>query len=121
VQGVPLGSLAACVSDRAEDALKQRVVASGNHGTVQFRRAPGARGTEVRVRIEYLPPAGSVGHILGRIFGRNPEQQLQEDLRRFKQLIETGEIAVSDGPSMWRAAQPSGDPDKTRARAGVQP
>jgi uncharacterized membrane protein len=112
------------VSERDQELIAWRSTPDAtlrNHGTVQFRRAPGARGTEVRVRIEYLPPAGSVGHILGRIFGRNPEQQLQEDLRRFKQLIETGEIAVSDGPSMWRAAQPSGDPDKTRARAGVQP
>jgi uncharacterized membrane protein len=121
---IPVQWDAEIVSEREQELIAWRSTPDAtlrNHGTVQFRRAPGVRGTEIRVRIEYLPPGGSFGRTLGWLFGRNPEQQLQEDLRRFKQLIETGEIAVSDGPSMWRAAQPSGDPDRTRAGAGVQP
>ena len=78
-----------------------------SRGAVWFRPAPGARGTELHVDMEYRPPAGSFGRSVGWIFGRNPDQQLTEDLRRFKQLLETGEIPQSDGPGLWRAAQPA--------------
>jgi uncharacterized membrane protein len=91
-----------------------------HRGVVQFRPAPGARGTEVHAELDYRPPAGALGRTIGWIFGTNPEQQLSEDLRRFKQLLEVGEITVSDGPGLWRAARPSSRPQRVKALAGVQ-
>ena len=91
-----------------------------NSGSVRFQAAPGARGTELRVQLQYAPPAGRVGRTIARLFGEEPEQQIREDLHRFKQLMETGEIPVSDGPSLWRAAQPAADPGDLRTLAGVQ-
>lgn len=73
-----------------------------NTGSVQFREAPGDRGTEVTVALEYNPPAGRVGHALAHLFGESPTQQVREDLRHFKQLIETGEIPTTQGQSHGR-------------------
>lgn len=67
-----------------------------NAGTVRFRLAPGGRGTEVEAYLKYAPPAGIVGSKLAKLFGEEPERQIREDLRRFKQLMEVGEIAVAD-------------------------
>jgi uncharacterized membrane protein len=91
-----------------------------NSGSVRFQRAPGARGTEVRVQLEYSPPAGALGRTIARLFGEEPRQQIADDLRRFKQLMEAGEIPLSDGPALWRAAQPAAEPEKARSLAGVQ-
>lgn len=90
-----------------------------NSGSVRFTPAPGARGTEVRVQMEYRPPAGRIGRIIAMLFGEEPEQQIREDLRRFKQLMETGEIPLSDGPGLWRAAQPAKRAEQIREYAGV--
>ena len=79
-----------------------------NIGSVQFRRAPGDRGTEVSVAIEYRPPAGRAGVAIAKLFGESPEQQIREDLRHFKQLMETGEVPTIDGqPSGRRSAKVS--------------
>jgi uncharacterized membrane protein len=90
-------------------------------GTVQFRPAPGARGTEVHVEMDFRPPAGALGRTVSWITGRDPSQQLHEDLRRLKQLLETGEIAVSEGEGLWRPGRPTGDPERVRTLAGVKP
>jgi uncharacterized membrane protein len=89
-----------------------------NSGSVRFGRAPGARGTEVRVQLEYSPPAGALGRGIAYLFGEEPEQQIHEDLHRFKQLMETGEIPLSEGFGLWRAAQPS-TPERIKSLAGV--
>jgi uncharacterized membrane protein len=68
-----------------------------NAGSVRFRPAPGGRGTEVRVELAYNPPAGRLGAIVARLLGENPEQQVRDDLRRFKQVMETGEVVRSEG------------------------
>ncbi|WP_248963315.1 SRPBCC family protein [Sphaerisporangium perillae] len=68
-----------------------------NSGVVRFTDAPGGRGTEVRVEIHYDPPAGKVGLAFARLLGEHPEQQVSDDLRRFKQVMETGEVARSEG------------------------
>lgn len=91
-----------------------------NSGSVRFVPAPGARGTEVRVRLQYTPPAGALGRGLAWLFGEEPDQQVHEDLHRFKQLMETGEIPMSEGPGLWRAAQPAADPEQIRKLAGVR-
>jgi len=67
-------------------------------GSVHFEPAPGGRGTEVRVIVEYEPPAGALGAAVAKLFGEEPDGQIREDLRRFKQLMETGELAVSETP-----------------------
>jgi len=56
------------------------------------------RGTVVRVVLDYIPPLGRVGAMVARLFGKEPAQQIKEDLRHFKQLMETGEIPTSQGP-----------------------
>jgi uncharacterized membrane protein len=86
---------------------------------VRFSPAPGARGTEVRVQLQYTPPGGAFGRGLAWLFGEEPDIQVKDDLRRFKQLMETGEIPISDGPALWRAARPA-DPRKLRKLAGVR-
>jgi uncharacterized membrane protein len=92
-----------------------------NSGSVRFTRAPGARGTEVRVQLQYTPPAGALGRSVAWLFGEEPDQQVHDDLHRFKQLMETGEIPLSEGPGLWRAAQPPADPEQIRKIAGVRP
>jgi uncharacterized membrane protein len=66
-----------------------------NAGSVNFSDAPGGRGTIVRVMLDYEPPAGRVGAILSHFFSEEPDRQIREDLRKFKQLMETGEITTS--------------------------
>ena len=61
-------------------------------GSVNFSTARGGRSTEVRVRLQYQPPAGRAGALLAGAFGRSPAQMIREDLRRFKQLLEAGEM-----------------------------
>ena len=84
-----------------------------NAGAVRFERAPGGRGTIVKVNIEYKPTAGALGAVVAKLFGEEPEQQLDDDLRRFKQVMEVGEVVVSDatlfgtGYMQQRPAQPA--------------
>jgi uncharacterized membrane protein len=65
-----------------------------NSGRVDFRDATGGRGTAVTATIIYDPPAGVVGKIVAKMFQREPAIQARRDLRRFKQLMETGEVAT---------------------------
>ncbi len=67
-----------------------------NAGSVRFTPAPGGRGTEVRVELRYNPPGGRVGAAVAKLFGEEPEQQLRDDLRAFKQVLETGEVVHSE-------------------------
>jgi uncharacterized membrane protein len=74
-----------------------------NAGSVWFQDAPGGRGTVVKVELQYNPPAGAIGAIVAMLWGEEPGQQVAEDMRRFKQLMEAGEIIETTG-------QPSGRP-----------
>ena len=65
-------------------------------GAVRFERAAGGRGTIVKVNLEYMPVGGVIGATVAKLFGEEPEQQLDDDLRRFKQVMEVGEVVVSD-------------------------
>ncbi|HEX8130055.1 MAG TPA: SRPBCC family protein [Pyrinomonadaceae bacterium] len=88
-----------------------------NRGSVRFERAPGGRGTIVHVEIDYNPPGGKLGVAVAKLLGEEPELQVGSDLRRFKQVIETGEVVVSDGTirgtgaTEQRPAQPSANGD----------
>ena len=66
-----------------------------NAGSVTFADAPTGRGTIVKVTMEYEPPAGAIGAFIAALFGENPDRQVREDLRRFKQLMETGDVTTS--------------------------
>ena len=65
-------------------------------GAVRFEEAPGGRGTIVKVNLQYNPIGGVLGATIAKLFGEEPEQQLDDDLRRFKQVMEVGEVVVSD-------------------------
>jgi len=65
-----------------------------NSGRIDFRDA-GARGTVVTATVLYDPPGGAIGKVIAKMFQREPAIQARRDLRRFKQLMETGEIATS--------------------------
>jgi uncharacterized membrane protein len=64
-------------------------------GSVRFKPA-GEHATQVRVKLQYDPPAGKLGSTVAWVLGEEPQQQIAEDLRRFKQLVESGEIATSE-------------------------
>jgi uncharacterized membrane protein len=65
-----------------------------NTGRVEFRDAPGGRGTEVRAVLAYEPPGGTIGRALATLLGEEPSLQARDDLRRFKQMVETGEVST---------------------------
>jgi uncharacterized membrane protein len=66
-----------------------------NSGQIEFRPASGGRGTQVTATIVYDPPAGALGKLVAKLFQREPNIQARRELRRFKQLMETGEITTS--------------------------
>lgn len=68
-----------------------------NEGVVRFNPAPRDQGTEVHATIRYNMPGGKLGEAVARYFGEDPHQQLDDDLRRLKQILETGEVVRSDG------------------------
>ena len=94
-----------------------------NAGAVRFEPAPGGRGTIIKVHLQYNPPAGVVGAAVARLFGEEPNQQLEDDLRRFKQVVEVGEVVVSDatifgtGYFDQRPAQPPDPRELQRAKS----
>lgn len=67
-----------------------------NAGSVHFKPAFGGRSTEMKVELLYDPPAGQLGAWVARVFGEDPARQVREDLRAFKQRMETGEIARAE-------------------------
>jgi uncharacterized membrane protein len=76
-------------------------------GHVRFERAPGGRGTIVKVEMQYSPPAGRVGATVAKLLGAGPEWRIKDDLRRFKQLMEVGEIITTEGQPAGRASSTS--------------
>ena len=103
------------IEDRPNESISWRSLEGAdveNSGTVYFEQAPGNRGTIVRVEMSYNPPGGAIGAFIARLLGEDPGQLAQEALRCFKQLMETGEVVVSEG-TVWdnglltqRPAQP---------------
>jgi uncharacterized membrane protein len=88
------------VDERESEWIVWRSLAGSmvtNAGSVQFRKAPGNRGTEVTVSMQYEPIGGSVGKFVAALLGAEPERTLREELRRCKQLIEAGEIPTTEG------------------------
>ena len=101
------------IEDRPNELIAWRSLPEAsipNSGSVRFKDAPGDRGTEIHVELHYQPPGGKVGALIAKLFGEEPEQQVKGDLRRFKQVMETGEIVHSDA-SIHRAAHPAQPPE----------
>jgi uncharacterized membrane protein len=69
-----------------------------NSGVVDFLDSPDGRGTVVKVTLVYDPPGGALGAMIAKLFQKEPKVQARQDLRRFKQLMETGEVATAQPP-----------------------
>jgi uncharacterized membrane protein len=111
----PLGATVEWVAEITEDRPSELIAwrsvegAVPNSGQVRFVPAPGNRGAEVHVELTYEPPGGIIGATIARLFGKEPSQQLDGDLRRFKQVLEIGEVVHSDSSihGGLHAARPS--------------
>ena len=68
-----------------------------NAGTIAFERGSGGRGTTLRVSLTYAPPGGKFAAVIAKLFGEEPGQQVHDDLRRLKQLMEAGELPTVEG------------------------
>lgn len=98
--GRPVAWNAEITEDRPGRSLRWRSTGRAdvdNEGSVEFAAAPGGRGTEVRVRLSYVQPGGRAGRLVAKVLGESPDQQIRDDLTRFKQVLETGEVVRSEG------------------------
>ena len=93
------------IEERAGELIRWRSTRGQlpNEGTVEFRNAPGDFGTEVTVRVRFDPPGRPLGDAAARLLDDPPKLVLAKALRRFKSLVETGEIASTDRNPSARA------------------
>lgn len=110
VANAPIGQSVQWHAQITEDEPQKRIAWQSlpgstveNGGSVVFTPAPGG-GTEVRVTLSYHIPGGLLGKAAASVFGESPEQQVNDDLRRLKQLLETGQVLRSDGSPDGTAA-----------------
>lgn len=135
VAKAPAGTTVEWDAEIADDVPGQRIAwrsvegsSVDNTGSVQFRLAPGGQGTEVYVELQYSPPGGALGSAIAKVFGEEPNQQIRDDVRRFKQIVETGEVARSDGSPLGSRTQNQmrqhdahpGENGDVRSAAGTQ-
>jgi uncharacterized membrane protein len=102
------------VEDRTDELIAWRSLPGAsvpNSGQVRFQQAAGDRGTEVHVELRYDPPGGKLGALVAKLFGEEPSQQVAGDLRRLKQVLETGEVLHSDA-SIHRGMHPAQPPEE---------
>lgn len=93
------------IADRPNELIAWRSLPGSqvyNSGVVTFEKATGGRGTVVRVEMSYRPPAGSLGVAVAQAFRREPGTEVQDSLRYFKQIMETGSIPTTVGQSAGR-------------------
>ena len=102
----PMGSTVELVTSMTEDQPGRLIAWASEPGSnirtegrVEFLEAPPGRGTYVRLTMRYSPPAGMIGKGIAKLLQREPKIQSRRDLRRFKQLMETGEVATNASPS----------------------
>lgn len=110
----PLGTTvewdAEIVTDTPNEMIAWRSIEGGdvdNAGSVHFRPSASGRGTVVKVSLKYDPPAGKLGAAIAWLTGEEPSIQVEEDLRRFKRLMETDEIPTIEGQSAGRSKSTS--------------
>ena len=117
---IPLSWEAEIVADEPGRLIAWRSVEGAgvdNAGSVRFTPAPGGRGTEVKVLLSYAPPAGRLGTAVATMLGRSGDQEVREDLRRFKQRMEADEVATAARRHSAPAASGCWWPASSRARA----
>jgi uncharacterized membrane protein len=90
-------------------------------GQGEFHPAPGDRGTVAEIHLAYEAPGGRAGAMLAKIFGEEPEIQIREDLRRFKQLVETGEIPTTEGQPSGREEDARGEQEDRESAPAERP
>jgi uncharacterized membrane protein len=96
-----MGASSAITINRSEEEITSRLreaepPLTDEAAKISYGPAPGDRGTEVRVRLDKSAPGGAVGQKVAAVIGSDPQRQLDDALRRFKQLLETGEVVRSD-------------------------
>jgi uncharacterized membrane protein len=107
------------VDDRPNELISWRSLEGAdvdNRGSISFESAPAGRGTVVRVELQYNPPGGVLGATIAKLFGEEPEHQVYDDLHRFKQVVETGEVIQSDA-SIQGEPHPAQPPESVRGAA----
>lgn len=93
-----------------------------NAGSVHFEPAPDGRGTYLKVTLNYNPPGGKAAALFAKLFGSEPGQLVEHNLKRFKQLMETGEIPTTEGqPSGREQRDESGEERKANKLASKTP
>jgi uncharacterized membrane protein len=108
-----MGSRAAITVHRSEEEVRRLWQSSeyrpeyisGAEAAVTFKGAPGDRGTEIHVDLESSTPAGKLGEAVKKLVGSEPLAKVKDDLRRFKQRVETGEVPRSDGTPEGESAE----------------
>lgn len=120
----PAGTTVAVVTRLTEDRPGEMIAWQSVEGSdidakgkITFRDAPGDRGTEVEAIIAYKPPAGELGRLIAKLFQREPTMQGRRELKRFKMLMETGEIATSANRREAGAPAPAGAHEQGEADA----
>jgi uncharacterized membrane protein len=110
----PAGNTVELVTETTHDVPGERIAWKSNAesdittaGEVLFFDAPPGRGTVVQLVMTYNPPGGTVGKMIAKLFQREPAIQARRDLRRFKQLVETGEVTVNASPSARGSETPT--------------
>ena len=110
----PAGNTVELITETTHDVAGERIAWKSVEGSeittageVLFFDAPPGRGTVVRVVMTYDPPGGAVGKMVAKLFQREPRIQARRDLRRFKQLLETGEVTVNASPSARSSESPA--------------
>lgn len=110
----PAGKDVELVTRIVEDVPGQRIAWESEEGSdidtagaLELTDAPPGRGTYVRLLMSYDPPGGALGRGIAKLLQREPSLQARRDLRRFKQLMETGEVAVNASPSARRSESPT--------------
>ncbi len=91
------------INERPNEMIAWRTLESSDvqhAGSIWFKPAPGEMGTEVKLAVEYS--AGKVADFMAKLFRRSPDQQIREDLRHFKQIMEAGEIPTTLGQPAGR-------------------
>ena len=110
------------VDDRPGELIAWRSVAGAdvpNSGEVRFAPSPDGKGTEVHVEMRYDPPGGKVGKTVAKLLGKDAGQQVGGDLKRFKQVLETGEVIRSDATvaSNYLPQRPAQPPERVEQPA----
>lgn len=94
--------IARIVADEENERISWRSTPDSqfqNSGSVTFKEVPGGRGTLISLHISYIFPGGLVGRAVAATFGRDPSHLVRESLRRFKALVEAGEIPTAETQS----------------------